>query len=190
MRTLMMAALVAVGAVCMTVDANAQTPAAAPAPPPVVAAPARAEDVGSVDAIVAALYRTISGDKGVARDWPRLASLFHPDARFIPTGPDAQGVVHARYRTIDDYIAGSGPFLIANGFHEVEAARRTETYGNIVHVWTTYESRHTLADPKPFARGINSIQLLYDGKRYWILNVAWSSETPQTPIPAEYLPKL
>jgi hypothetical protein len=170
--------------------AQAQAQAQAQATPAPAAAPAaNPADVGSVDAILAALYGVISGDKGVARDWPRMRSLFHPDARLIPTGKDASGKGVARPRTVDGYITASEPILLGQGFHEVEIARKTERFGRIVHVWSTYEARHSLSDPKPLLRGINSIQLLDDGQRFWILNIAWSQETPETPIPAEYLPK-
>lgn len=163
------------------------TPAAAPAAP--VPPAANPDDVKSVDAILAALYGAISGDKGVARDWTRMRPLFHPEARLIPTGRDGAGKGVARPRTVDGFIAASEPVMVGQGFHEVEIFRKTERYGRIVHVWSTYEARRSLSDPKPLLRGINSFQLLDDGQRFWILNVAWSQETPETPIPAEYLPK-
>ena len=161
----------------------AQTP---PPPPPVsTAAPA---DVATPETIVAALYAVISGDRGVARDWDRFRALFHPTARLMPSGLNAQGVGVVRSITPDEYITRSEPFLVGEGFHEREIARRSERFGRIVHVWTTYESLHALSDAQPFARGINSIQLFHDGTRWWILSVYWQGETPTEPIPAEYLP--
>ena len=160
----------------------AQTP---PLPPPVpAAAPA---DVSTPEAIVAALYDVISGDRGVARDWDRFRTLFHPTARLMPSGLNAQGVGVVRSVTPDGYIALAEPVLVGQGFHEREIARRSERFGRIVHVWTTYESLHALSDPQPFARGINSIQLFHDGSRWWILSVYWQGESPTEPIPAEYL---
>ena len=64
-----------------------------------------------------------------------------------------------------------------------------EQFGDIVQVWSTYESRHNPSDPTPFARGINSFQLLKDGDRYWVVNIFWDVESPTNPIPAKYLPK-
>jgi integrase len=69
---------------------------------------------------------------------------------------------------VEDYISSSGPFLEKNGFFETEIGRKTEQYGNIVHVFSTYESKRTLKDEKPCMRGINSFQLWYDGKRWWV----------------------
>jgi len=157
-------------------EALAAVPAAAPA------------DVSSPEAIVTALYSVISGDAGVKRDWKRFHSLFYPGARTIPTGMNPETKkAGARIDSLEEYIRKNRSFLEDDGFHEVEVARRMERFGNIAHVLSTYESRHKLSDPKPFMRGINSIQLLNDGSRWWILSVAWSQETPDHPIPAKYL---
>ena len=164
-------------------------PAAARTPPVPPSVPAAAPaDVATPEAIVAALYNVISGDQGVARDWDRFRALFHPTARLMPSGLNAQGVGVVRSITPDEYIALAEPVLVGQGFHEREITRRSERFGRIVHVWTTYESLHTLSDPQPFARGINSIQLFHDGSRWWILSVYWQGESPAEPIPADYLP--
>ncbi|MCB0848102.1 MAG: hypothetical protein KDE26_32840, partial [Bacteroidetes bacterium] len=86
-----------------------------------------------------------------------------------------------------DYIQNSGKWLEENGFHEVEISRKTETYGSLVHVFSTYESFHAKADKKPFARGINSIQLMNDGERWWIVSIYWLGETKALPLPEKYL---
>jgi hypothetical protein len=131
----------------------------------------------------------ISGDAGVARDWDRFRSLFHPSARMIPTGANRAGVVGARAITPEDYIRTSGPVLVERGFHERELARRTEAFGPLLHAWSTYDSKTRVTDPAPFARGVNSIQLFNDGQRWWVLTVAWAGETPAAPLPPAYLPR-
>lgn len=177
-------------AVAIASTANAQTPTPTPTPTPSAsAAPAipaaNPADVATMDSIVAALYDVISGGPG-PRNWDRFRSLFVPGARMIPTGR-RQNEVGTRVMTPDDYAARSGPFLEKNGFYEREISRRTEKFGNIAHVFSTYESRHAKDDEKPFARGINSIQLMNDGKRWWIVTVFWQGEDEQNPLPAEYL---
>lgn len=144
-------------------------------------------DVQSVDAILRALYDVISGDSGVVRDWNRFRSLFAPGARLIPVGQRQAGEVGAQVLTPEDYIQRAGPFLERNGFHEREVARRQESYGRIVHVFSTYESRRRATDARPFTRGINSIQLWHDGRRWWVQTIMWWGETPDTPIPPHYL---
>ena len=163
--------------------APTQTPAAAPQAPA-----ADPKDVATMDSIVAAVYDVISGPAGQKRNWDRFRSLFVPGARLIPTGRNPQtGEVASRVRTPDEYITRSSPLLEQNGFFEREISRRTEKYGNIAHIFSTYESRHKADDEKPFARGINSIQLMNDGQRWWIVTIFWQGEDDKTPLPAEYL---
>ena len=105
----------------------------------------------------------------------------------IPTGKRSTGEPTRRVLTVEDYITNSGPFLEKDGFFETEIGKKTEQFGNIVHVFSTYESRRTLNDEKPFMRGINSFQLWYDGKRWWVITILWQSESPDTPIPEKYI---
>jgi hypothetical protein len=149
--------------------------------------PADAKDVSSPEAIVAAVYDVISGPAGQKRNWDRMRTLFVPDARMIPTGKKATGESTRRVLTVEEYITNSGPFLEKEGFFETEIGKKTEQFGNIVHVFSTYESKRTLADEKPFMRGINSFQLWYDGKRWWVLTILWQSESKDTPIPEKYI---
>jgi hypothetical protein len=147
------------------------------------------DKVQSLDGIIKNLYSVISGEKGEARDWELMRYLFHQEAKLIPSGKDSLDIYHARYITPDEYIASSGKWLIENGFFEVEMHRTVNTFGNITQVFSTYESFRSKSDEKPFMRGINSIQLLNDGNRWWIINIYWTQESNDNPIPKEYLPK-
>ena len=171
--------------------ASAQTPTPTPAaqstPAPVTPPAADPKDVATMDAIVAAVYDVISGAAGQKRNWDRFRSLFIPGARLIPTGRRPTGDVGPRVFTPEDYIERSGPVLEKNGFFEREISRRLEKFGNIAHVFSTYEARHNAADEKPFVRGINSMQLMNDGKRWWIVTIFWQAEDDKNPLPAEYL---
>ena len=148
---------------------------------------ARAADVRSIDGIVNALYQVISGPAGQPREWQRFRSLFLPDARLIPTRP-TPGTTHtdALLLSPEDYVARASRTMAAQGFFERPIHTEIDQFGAIAHVWSTYESRHAATDSVPFARGINSIQLLKDGDRYWIVEVLWDAETPTSRIPAAY----
>lgn len=148
-----------------------------------------AEDVASLDNILKALYASISGEKGELRDWDRFRNLFIPEARLMPSSKNQEGKVGYRIMAPDEYVARSGKWLEENGFHEVEISREEVEYGSLVHVFSTYESYRSKADDKPFARGINSIQLMNDGDRWWVIQIYWLGETEALPLPAEYLPK-
>lgn len=149
--------------------------------------PTDPKDVSSPEAIVAAVYDVISGPAGQKRNWDRMRTLFVPDARMIPTGKRQSGEITRRTLSVEDYIGSSGPYLEKDGFFETEIGKKTEQFGNMVHVFSTYESKRTLKDEKPFVRGINSFQLWYDGKRWWVITIFWQSESPDTPIPEKYI---
>lgn len=144
--------------------------------------------VATLNSTIETLYSVISGDKGIERDWDLFKHLFHTDAKLIPTGKTKEGKTVARYMTPEDYITSSGKWLVENGFHEVEMNREIQTFGNITQVFSTYESFKSKSDTIPFMRGINSIQLMNDAERWWIINIYWMQESKENPIPEEYLP--
>jgi len=157
--------------------ASAQTPSGA-----------RPADTETPERIIAALYDVISGPAGQSRDWDRFRNLFAPGGRLIPATPRADGSAPAAFSP-EDYIKRTNDNFLKNGFFEKEVARRTEAFGAIAHVFSTYESRRAAADPKPMARGINSIQLLRHADRWWIATVMWDQERADNSIPGRYLGK-
>lgn len=146
------------------------------------------EDGRTVDTIVKALYDVISGPAGKKRDWARFRALFAPDARMIAVAVNAQGQVVQRALKPEDYETRIGPILERDGFFERELSRRTEQFAEIAHVFSTYETKRAEADEKPLAKGINSIQLWNDGKRWWVVSVYWQAESEGRKIPIKYLP--
>jgi len=188
MKTILAATLLLSLAAAQTKPPASAAPQQAPPPAPV--STAKAEDVSSIDAILAATYDVISGPAGHKRDWDRFRSLFYPGARLIPTRKQPNdSVVTSRVISPDEYVERSSPFLEKQGFFERSIANHVDRYGNIAQVFSTYESRHNAGDAEPFQRGINSFQLMNDGKRWWILTIMWQGETSDNPIPAEYLKK-
>jgi len=146
-----------------------------------------AKDVASLDAIVHAIYEVISGPAG-PRDWARERFLMHPTARMmrgLPAGapagrPPTPGL--AVFST-EEFIESTGPRLSAEDFYEYETGREVFRFGRLAHVASAYASTHALDQP-PFARGVNSIQLWFDGGRWWVLSVLWDWETAADRIPA------
>ena len=144
-------------------------------------------DVESADAIIAAVYDVISGPAGAERDWDRMRSLFLPGAQLTPSFPNPEGGYGFRYMDVEEWIEGATDWFAENAFFEVEIHQVAESYGHIAHAFSTYESRRE-ADGEPFTRGINSFQLMFDGRRWWIVNIFWQGETESEPIPSQYLP--
>lgn len=155
-------------------------------PPPDLASrvpAAKPADVDSIDHIMFAIYDVISGPPG-QRDWNRFRSLFVPEGRLTST-VKREGSDSVRLLTVEDYVNGAGKYFLTNGFFESAVVNKVQRFGNIAQVFSSYQSRHAAADAKPFARGINSMQLFFDGKRWWVLSILWDEESASTPLPAD-----
>jgi hypothetical protein len=140
----------------------------------------RPADVETVDGIIKAFYEVISGPAGQPREWARDRTLYVPGVRFVSLGV-RNGVPVANVMTHDEYVARTDPGLVANGFFEVEVDRQSDAFGNMMHVWSTYEYRDS-PHGDVLGRGINSIQLYHDGSRWWITAVIWDNERPDNPL--------
>ena len=152
--------------------------------------PAKASDYDSVEHLVAAVYDVIGGPAGAPRDWDRFRSLFYPDTgRLMSSGRDAEGKIYLRTLTVEDYVTRAGANFAKMGFFESAIANRVEQWDHMAEVWSTYESRHAPGEA-PFARGINSFQMIHDGNRWWLLAIYWESEDPAHPVPDKYLKPL
>jgi len=148
----------------------------------------RAEDVATIDGMVRAYYEVISGPAGQPRQWSRDRSLYIDALRFVAVDADAQGRPRPRILDHQGYVDASDSPLTRRGFFEKEIHRVEQRFGPIAHVWSTYESREKESGPV-IARGINSIELFWDGRRWWIANAIWTDETADNQVPAEFLPR-
>jgi hypothetical protein len=146
---------------------------------------ARAQDVNSIEAIVAASYETISGGVGVPRQWSRDRSLYDPNVRFVSISVDPQSkkiVTHSESH--QDFVDSSDAFLMKEGFSERELKHVSKQFGNVATVLSSYEGK-VASTGKVVTRGVNIFQLYYDGKRWWILSMVWDQERPDNPLPPE-----
>lgn len=167
------------------VPAWAQQPAPAHVEVPTMAP--RPEDVGTLDGIMKAFYEVISGPPGQPRQWSRDRSLYIPNVRFVSVSKDSAGAIHADVMDHQTYVDRTNAYFVRAGFFEQEIHRTTHRFGNVVHVFSTYDTRQR-ADGPSIGRGINSVELFWDGARWWISAVQWDDERSDNPIPPEYLP--
>jgi hypothetical protein len=164
-----------------------QTPIFSPAELAAKVPTAKIDDVKSMDAIMRDLYEVISGPAG-DRDWKRFRSIFLPQARFTNVGKHPDGTTFVISWNVDEFVRDAGEVFAKEAFYENAIVNRSETFGNMAQVFSSYESRHAPGE-KPFDRGINSVQLLNDGTRWWVVSILWDSERPDNPIPAKFAKK-
>jgi hypothetical protein len=148
---------------------------------------AKPDDVKSVDAILHAAYDVISGPAGT-RDWNRFRSIFLPQARFTEVGKGEDGGTIIVSWGVEDFIRDGSAIFAKEAFYENGIVNEAAGYGNMRQVLSSYESRRAPGE-KPFQRGINSFQVLNDGKRWWIVSIFWDSERPDNPLPEKFAGK-
>jgi len=146
----------------------------------------RADDVETLDGIIAAWYDIVSVDAGETPDWARDSTLYLPEVRFVILVDGAPDEVD-RASILDHAQFAEAVGESSSGFFESEVHRVTQRFDNMVHVFSTYEFGQ-FEDGPVVGRGINSIQLFFDGQRWWIVGAAWRNETAERPIPEEFLP--
>lgn len=156
----------------------AQAPAAHPA------------DVASPQALVEAAYAAIARAPGQPFRWDRFRTLFLAEARLIPNTEQSGGtfMILSPQDFIDWAEAGTtvgGPN--DRGFREVGVHNVIEEYGDIAHVFSTYE-KHFWNDPQVIGGGINSFQLVRRDGRWWITGIIWDEPSGAGPIPEKYRP--
>jgi hypothetical protein len=133
------------------------------------------------------LYELISGPPELERPWSDVRALFWPDARLRIAQPQPDGSEWVGEFSVQEFAAQAAIHYREAGFWEREMARRVQRFGNIAHVWSTYESRTGTPESEPIARGINSVQLWRRDGRWRIVSVLWHNERVAEPIPPEYL---
>ncbi len=157
--------------------------------PPITAQVPACPSTATLDQLISAIDSAVSGPGN--QDRTCFRQLFLPDARLIPIRVAADGTATPRILTVQDWIdavAKRGSAV----FYEHQVKVRTETWAHMAHLWSTYETR-TTPDGKPpegkvLDRGINSIQAVYDGKRWQVIEILWQAEVPADPVPQKYLP--
>jgi hypothetical protein len=146
-------------------------------------------DVKSPAAIVGAVYDVISVAKKDSIDWDRFRSLFLPEARLIPTSRADGGRAGYWAIAVEEWVKSSKSQMqqrLEAGYLEREVHTVTERFGDIAHVFSTYEAIRTAKGPEPVDRGINSFQLWHDGDRWWIMSLMWHEEWEDAPLPERY----
>jgi hypothetical protein len=187
-------AVLALGGIIHAISGSAgqspQSDLVQPGKTPSVSVPSiapRPEDVSSIDGMMKAFYEVISGPAGQPRQWSRDRTLYIPGVWFVAMKEDGkhnpQSLVMSHQQMVDRFDSE----LVDKGFFEGEIHRRTERFGNIAHILSTYESRNTKDGPV-MDRGVNSIDLFWDGQRWWIAGAIWDEERSDNPIPKELLP--
>ena len=144
------------------------------------------DEVGTLDGIMKAYYDVVTVKKGEKVSYERDSLLHVPNALVGMVQYNKAGDAKLNLVSLRKFHQDSDPYLEKNGFYETEISRKVENFGAVYQVWSTYETRNFPGGPL-LERGINSIQLYFDGKRFWFLSWVFDNESKEHPIPKKYL---
>jgi hypothetical protein len=144
-----------------------------------------ASDETAIDRLLQALYEVISFVEGGEPDWQRMASLFSPHARITRITPEATDYYDLRgFQDMAKELLDLGIFT---SFHERELVRSQRIFGGFAHVLSAYETKQGESATEPFARGVNSLQLIREPDGWRVLSLLWDEEGPEMPLVLEHL---
>lgn len=92
--------------------------------------------------------------------------------------------------TVQQYIAGILQSLRSGELYSIqekELVRKTDVFGKIAHVLSTYELTMKGKNGTVVRRGLNSIQLIKQDGKWLALSLIWDRETETLKLPAQYL---
>ena len=128
------------------------------------------------------LYRAVSAAPG-QRDWAAVRRAYHPEARLVRTGLDAEGRPFAKVMSLDAYIENVEALLAGVRFREVEVGQESFVFGNVARLTSDYEFDWDSATERRAGRGVNFFTLVRDGGRWQVMSIVWDTERPGNTLP-------
>jgi hypothetical protein len=137
----------------------------------------------SIDGIVKEVLNVVSGEQGKKRDWEQFRNLFLPTAQFAVLYHKDDGTKLINTLTLEEFVRMAGQAYQNDGFLEYEISKHVDEYNGIAQVFQSYYAKELGVEEK----GINSFQLVHDGKRWWIFNILWTNDRNGVKVPEKYL---
>ena len=142
--------------------------------------------VKTIDGIVKESLRLISGEKGKLKNWDALRNLFLPTATFTVLNNNDSIPLPVETVSLTDFIELLHDDYYEQGYLEYETGKTVDKFNGIANVFQSFYSKDS---ENMEVRGINSYQLVYFNKRWWIANLVWTLATDKVKIPKAYLRK-
>ena len=138
------------------------------------------DDPAQIDALIRTLYDVISFDEGGEPDWERMRTIFSPHARITRVTPEGTDYLDvAGFQELAKEVLDLGTYT---RFFEIEVLRDERRFGALAHVLSAYETRQSRNATEPFARGVNSLQLIREQGEWKVLSLFWDEERADNPL--------
>ncbi len=164
-----------------------------------LASPASAQDWPDAEAVreaaqtpaglIEALYDMVSFDAGPEPDWEMFRDVFLEDALIVFSPSRTQPM---RPMSVAGFIEDWESFfrdanIGETGFYENIAAMKVTEFGGLAHAFVVFEPRIGPDPPERQVRGLDSIELSWDGERWWVAAITTDFERPGQTIPDEII---
>lgn len=139
------------------------------------------EIVKTIEGTVGETYKIITGERGSTRNWEAFRQLFTPDAQMSVLVHDTAGRGQVRTFTLEAFVRNGMKYYESDGFIERPIKTIIHEYNGIANVFQSYYAKEAEREEE----GVNSLQLIFDGERWWITSVLWTSNANGVELPVE-----
>jgi hypothetical protein len=134
----------------------------------------------NVDAVVDAMYASMSFEQDARPDWRLQAVVFADNARLVRVNDD--GIFEFDPKTFRQNLESMIDSGLLRSFWEHELWRQTFEFGDVAHVLSAYEMR-TSREGEVVARAVKSIQLYREQGTWRISAMLWRRENQHLLVP-------
>ena len=136
----------------------------------------------SIDGVVNEGLAIITGERGEKRDWEAFRMLFDPNAQISVVNHDSLGNAVRNVYSLEQFVRLGMRYYETDGFIEYEISSVIDEYNGIATVFQGYYAKELDIEEK----GINTYQLFFDGTRWWITGLMWTSDRNGVKLPEKY----
>ena len=143
------------------------------------------EAARSPEGLIRGLYDMVSFGPGPEPDWTMFRQVFLTDALLIVAPSRTRSM---RQMDVDGFIQDWKDFfrdagLTEKGFTETIATLDLTQFGGMAHAFVIFEPRIGGTEQARPIRGLDSIELAWDGERWWVASITTDFEGPGKTIP-------
>lgn len=137
--------------------------------------------VKTIDGTINETYKIITGERGEKRNWEAFRQLFTGDAQLSVLTHDSLGRGILTTYSLEEFVRIGMKYYEKDGFIEYPLKTIINEYNGIANVFQSYYAKENEFEEE----GVNSLQLIFDGKRWWITSILWTSDINGIKLPKE-----
>jgi hypothetical protein len=130
---------------------------------------------------VSETYRIITGEPKKKKNWEAFRQLFSAQAQ-ISILVHEDGENHFENFTLEEFVRLGMNFYDNKEFEQFPLKTTVNEYNDIATIFQSYRAKEEGAEDE----GVNTYQLYFDGKRWWIVSLLWTDNTNGVQLPEEY----